>query len=394
MPEAQRSPKHYFYWLGAVLLAFSLAARAVSYPVITSDYTYFLSKWFETLQTHQGLTAFSTPFSDYAPLYLYFIKLLTFIPVSSLYSIKTLSVVFDVLLAWIASVIIKKTAPVEYTKAQLFFVFALMFSIPTVILNSSLWGQADAVYAAGVLLSLYFILTDKPLLAVLAFSFAFSIKLQAIFFLPVLIGYCLRKESSAGYLIFIPLLYFLSIVPARLAGGALSDLLLIYAKESNEYTSLSVSAQSVFALFGTNQFLPSLQQPLFYAGLGAAALGAVGIVALMYRFNKLSARGVVFLSLLCVLLLPYLLPRMHERYFYLADILSVLYAFYNPRLWYVPILVVGTSTVSYMTYLSQVSWFSNIHINLLYPSLVLLPTLVILFVECYRVLSATERAVS
>src|SRR5436853_614759 len=82
---------------------------------------------------------------------------------------------------------------------HLFFIFALMLSIPTLLINSMLWGQSDAVYAAGVVMCLYFILTDKPLAAVLAFSFAISVKLQAIFFAPVLIGYLLRKESTAGY---------------------------------------------------------------------------------------------------------------------------------------------------------------------------------------------------
>lgn len=383
----------YFYWLGSLLLVLSIAARVISYPVVTSDYTYFLSKWFDTLQAHSGLSAFSTPFSDYAPLYLYFVKLLTFLPVSSLYSIKTLSVSFDVLIAWIAVAIVKKTL-LQYSKPQLFFIFALILSIPTVILNSSLWGQSDAIYAAGVLLSLYGVLTDRPLLAVTAFSFAISIKLQAIFFLPILLGYCLRKEGSAGYLIVIPLLFFLSIVPARLAGGSLSDLLLVYFKESGEYTSLSVSAQSVFALLGNNQFLPALQKPLFYAGLGAAGLSAICIAAWMFFIKTLSSRKIVLLSLLSVLILPYLLPRMHERYFYCADLLSVLYACYNPREWYLPLLIVGASTVSYMVFLSQVSWFSNIHINLLYPSVVVLIALVLIGIECYRVVVTAVPEVS
>ncbi len=394
MQPAQKSPEDRFYWLGGFLLALSLAARAVSLPIITSDYTYFLSKWFDMLQNHPGFTAFAIPFSDYAPMYLYFIKLLTFVPMPSLYSIKLLSMLFDVAVAMTTYFIIKKTAPRAYTEGQLFFAFALVFSIPTFVLNSSLWGQSDAVYAAGVLVCLYFVLTDRPLPAIVAFSFAFSIKLQAIFFLPVLVGYCLRKEKSAGYLLFIPLLYFVSIIPARLGGGSLGSLLLVYAHETAEYPSLSVSAQSIFALLGNYQFTPFAEHYLFLAGLVAAGLCALGVAALVYHFENLSARGMVMLSLVCVVLLPYLLPRMHERYFYLADLFSVLYVFYNPRRWYVPLLIVGTSLVSYMAFLSQVSWFSHLRVSLFYPSLVLLPTIAILLFESYRAVAASDTAVS
>lgn len=48
--------------------------------------------------------------------------------------------------------------------------------------------------------------------------------------------------------------------------------------------------------------------------------------------------------------IPFLLPEMHERYFYLADVLSILYAFYYPRRFYIPILVQFCSLFSYAPY--------------------------------------------
>ena len=81
---------------GALLLCVSLLIRLLSYPIVTSDYTYFVAKWFSALATSHGLTAFTYPFANYAPLYLYLLKVLTFIPVSSLISSKTLSFLFDI----------------------------------------------------------------------------------------------------------------------------------------------------------------------------------------------------------------------------------------------------------------------------------------------------------
>jgi Gpi18-like mannosyltransferase len=45
--------------------------------------------------------------------------------------------------------------------------------------------------------------------------------------------------------------------------------------------------------------------------------------------------------------MPFLLPKMHERYFYPADVFTILLAFYCPRFFMVPI---GMSIISYFTY--------------------------------------------
>ncbi len=368
------------YFGGSALLILSVLFRLISYPIQTSDYIYFVSKWFVVLQEHPGLTAFTQRFSDYAPLYLYLLKLLTFIPVSSLYSTKTMSVLFDVLIAYITYRLIKYTTKENYPKEKLFFIFAVMFSIPTLVLNGATWGQSDSIYAAGVVLCLYFIIRDMPLSAVVSLSVALSCKLQAIFFLPVLIGYCLRKESSAGYLLAIPCIYFLSIIPARLGGGSLGDLLLVYARQSSEYTSLSVSAQNIFAILHADIFGLS-EQTLFAAGLVVAILCALIITVYVYLKKEMNVPTLVLISTLCVAVLPYLLPRMHERYFYLADLFSVIYVFYRPSRWFIPVFIVGASLVAYMPYLSQVSWFAGLHPDLRIPSVMMLIAIGILYVD-------------
>ena len=47
------------------------------------------------------------------------------------------------------------------------------------------------------------------------------------------------------------------------------------------------------------------------------------------------------------MLLPFLLPKMHERYFYVADLLSIIVAFYQPSLFFVPVLMI---TISFFAY--------------------------------------------
>lgn len=56
-------------------------------------------------------------------------------------------------------------------------------------------------------------------------------------------------------------------------------------------------------------------------------------------------------ALLSVLLVPYFLPGMHERYFYPADLVSLIYACFVARGWVVAGLVQCCSFFTYLPYL-------------------------------------------
>ncbi len=355
--------------IGAGLLVVSSTIRLISYPTITSDYTYFLAKWFVELQSHPWLTSFQHQFSDYAPLYLYLLKFLTFFPVYSLWSVKTLSLGFDILIAVLAYRMLKDTT--KYSRGTLFLTFCIMLSIPTVVLNSSLWGQSDATYALGVVGALYCMMRDKPRGVALFMGLAFAFKIQTIFFVPVLLGYFWRRRDALLELLWIPGIYIATIIPAWLSGGSFVQLLMTYAHQSSEYTALNLSSPSVFAFIEKLSLTPPEQSIFFWLGI---SISTVISALVAYVVSKISNRpsALLFWSLLCVILVPFFLPRMHERYFYLADIISVLYALYVPRRWFVSVLVVGASLLAYMPFLSgQVPFFSGFHVDLRFPSILL-----------------------
>ncbi len=364
------------FLFGVLLLAASSFVRLISYPTITSDYTYFTAKWFDALQSHAGLTAFLYPFSDYAPMYLYLLKILTFFPVYSLWSVKTLSIIFDVGVAYLVYRLLKDTT--NYSRERLFLAFAIIMSLPTVVLNSSLWGQSDAVYTMGIVASLYFIIRDNPRWAAIAFGLGISFKLQAIFFLPILLGYFWRNRAQWKELVWIPLVYFVSAIPAWIGGASVHKTLLIYANQSSEYTSLNVSSPSLFAFIEKLSLSAQAQGIAFWIGLLLASLFALVSMYSVWRAPH-RADILVFLSVWCVLLIPLFLPRMHERYFYLADILSVVYALYVPKRALVAVLVVGASFLAYMPFLSgQVAFFAPVHVDLRIPSAMLVLAVLLL----------------
>lgn len=85
------------------------------------------------------------------------------------------------------------------------------------------------------------------------------------------------------------------------------------------------------------------------------AVVATAFLALWMRDGPVpglgESRWLVSLALLSVLFAPFLLPGMHERYFFAADVLSVVYAFYVPRGWRVAVLMQFASAFTYLPYL-------------------------------------------
>jgi hypothetical protein len=50
-------------------------------------------------------------------------------------------------------------------------------------------------------------------------------------------------------------------------------------------------------------------------------------------------------------MVPYVTPRMHERYFFAGDALSIIFGFYYPRYFFVPVVVGLVSFFAYQPYL-------------------------------------------
>jgi Gpi18-like mannosyltransferase len=167
----------------------------------------------------------------------------------------------------------------------------------------------------------------------------------------------------------IPAVYFLSIVPAWLTGRRLSDLLLIYLNQATKYDALTMSAPTMYAWFNSNA-----PDQYFIPGLVFAASIVFLYIVLGYKSRiKLAAPTIVQLALISALIVPFFLPRMHDRYFYPADVLSIVYGFFFPQYFFVPLLVNLSSFFTYQIYLFNMNP-PNIPLPIL--ALVLLLTIV------------------
>jgi hypothetical protein len=79
-------------------------------------------------------------------------------------------------------------------------------------------------------------------------------------------------------------------------------------------------------------------------------LALIGVA--WWRRVQLTPTRIVLAATVSVLLVPFFLPAMHERYFFLADAMTVVAAFYLPRrLWALPVLEQFASFCAYLPFL-------------------------------------------
>ncbi|HEX3785430.1 MAG TPA: hypothetical protein VHX38_37745 [Pseudonocardiaceae bacterium] len=329
----------------AVIVLAAIAVRLVFFKYQSGDYTAYFSRWYSYIKDNGGFSALKNNFANYNEPYLYLLAGLTYTPIPELAGIKLMSVVFDFLLGFFAYRIVNLRYPNRWWPI---LAGALVLFLPTVVLNSSMWGQADSMYSAFGVGAVYFLLRRRPWLACLFFGLAFSFKLQIIFLFPLLLLLVLRKYVPWRALLLIPGVYLVLEIPALLVGASPSTLLSVYLTQTNTYDQLTLNAPNIYQYFST-----TTSTVLRYGGIGLTGVLLLAlIIPAVVRRVELTPTRILLAGTVSVLLVPYFLPAMHERYFYLADTLTVLSAFYLPRkLWALPILEQFASLFSYLPFL-------------------------------------------
>lgn len=332
--------------LAILILAGGAVPRLAALPFVSADMRTFLLPWYDIILAHGGWRALGESFSNYTPAYLYLLTAATYWRwAPPVVSIKLISIVFDYALAGLMGLLARRQLG---PGPRSLLGPALVLFAPTVILNGALWGQADSIYTAFLLACVWFALQKRPFWASLSFSVALAFKLQAIFLAPFCLVLCTRQELRwAPTALLPPLTYVLFALPAALLGQPLDGLLKIYLYQMNQYGELSVFAPNLYAFCAVGPQL--CQQPvLTAAAVIAAGLGVLLLVRIFTRSRRpMEPAALVLLALLSAALMPFLLPRMHERYFYPADILSLALVLYRPRWWWVAAAFQVSSLLAY-----------------------------------------------
>ena len=339
---------NYILWVVAASLI-GIFIRILFFDHVTSDYSYYLTGWMNAMDKVGRFKRFGLDLGDYTCPYMYVLAIITLLPVNRLYAIKAVSCFFDFFLAYFS---FETVLTLTRSKNKAAWVYAAVFLCPTVIMNSAVWGQCDVIYSSFIIGALSLILKDKPFKSCILYGFAFALKLQSIFLAPLFICLWLKKKIKILQLFIIPIIYCLGCVPAVIVGRNVVDVLTVYFKQSAEYPHLSFNAPSFLAFaqdFGISSTRLSILLAVGFTGMFVLLI-LVSVFKAKFTINNLQ-----WLELACVfaVVIPFLLPKMHERYFYISDIICIIYAFCHKKRWFAPVLSVSASAYTYLRYICK-----------------------------------------
>lgn len=331
----------------AALTLIGLGIRVILRVVITDDWLMYWDPWISDLK-EMGFSYLATDRYDYTPTFVYILWAISRLSINPMTAYKGLHCVLDFVAAGILGKMIWK---VTGSKRKGILSYGLFLIVPTIWANSALWAQCDIIFMTFLLLCFYYLFEDRPCKAMFFYGMAFVFKLQSLFIFPFLVILWVNKKVDLKHFLWIPALYFLSIVPAWIAGRPLMDLINIYmAQGAQDVWSLSIKWPNIYQIIGNQFFL------LEYASAGTwLILGILMIIlyAMAQKRYRITNEFIVQMALFFAILTPWFLPHMHERYGCVADILAIIYAMMNTKKFYFPLVQILVSFNSYMAYLSH-----------------------------------------
>jgi Gpi18-like mannosyltransferase len=338
-------------WLAvAVLVVLAILLRAMFFHVQSADYTVFFKPWSDHL-AQTGLAGLKDSlFANYNTPYLLILWLGTHLPFDTLTFIKLVSGLFDGVMAVTVYLIVREFRP--QGRAKVAAALATIW-LPTVIINSSWWGQCDSIYTAWLLLTFYACLRGRANLAWGFWGVALAFKLQSIFLLPFLLFWTISRREKWTAPLYAAWWFLLLSITSLLEGAGISSLWSAYISQADVANlGLSFNAPTIYHWLPANfsyQHLGVIQK------IGQAAAAAAVLIYLWpaRRRRQYDNHTLLVYATLSCFLVPFLLPGMHERYFYAAEVFSLVLLFDRLKLaWIAPVMQVVTimAYIPFMTY--------------------------------------------
>ncbi|WP_295214482.1 hypothetical protein [Ruminococcus sp.] len=329
-----------------------LLLRIKLFPLETADYSYFMKSWIDQLKEHPGISGIGENIGEYNVPYMFFLAVIARTPFSDLYEIKGFSVLFDFIGAFAVILLLSHFQQTKLFTMENLLAYAAILFTPVVFLNSAFWAQCDFIYVSMLLFCMYFMVKERYALSMIFFGIAFAFKLQAMFFLPViLIYYFAAKKMRALNFLWIPVVFIIAALPAIFAGRGIVDTFTIYTKQTSIYENLTMECPNIYV------FLPGDYAIFSKVGIMLTIL-TLGIGAcLLIHKGSMDSKEIVLLAVWSTMVCIYFLPAMHERYVFIACIFSIVWAFLYHKDWWIAVGINLVCFLSSVTYLFKVTIF-------------------------------------
>jgi len=325
--ESTRRPA---FVLAAVCMVVGLGLRYLAREHATKDAVQYLIPWYGFARDH-GVAGLGEAFTNYTPLYSYLLLIAAQFdgwgqPLSL---VKAISAVFEFGCAMVAAQMVWRAIrlPVRASLA-----FCGVWLAATVLFNGAVWGQADSIWTFFTLLSVSMFMQGRN--GVLPFAVACAVKAQGVFLGPFVFGMLLRRGIHWAWLAALPVMYMVLAIPVLSAGRPLSSVLRVYLDQADTFHRLTMNAANIWVFAGGVPYAIGVA-----VGLVLAAAAGLALSVFIARSKQDGPEFILLVACVSLLLMPYLLPKMHDRYFYAFELAAIALACINPR--YLPFAVIA-----------------------------------------------------
>jgi Gpi18-like mannosyltransferase len=302
---------------------------------------------------HGRWHALQHPMGIYFPAYFDFAMLTSYFNghLNLITQVKLISFCFDILAAITAYFLIGRIARKSglgdrLPAAQIVAAFCILAG-PTVLLNGSAWGQCDIVYTTFLLMSTYAVIAGIGSAAMLFFGFALAFKLQAVFFVPFLCAMLLARRVRWLHVLLVPVGWLLSLIPVLLNGGNIGEFSRLLFSQGETFPELAINIGNpwtVLMLLHFNEHIGTL------IGVTLTIIVTIAISIWGARPVFQTPSHTLMLAAFTLLAMPYIMPRMHERYFFPAEVFLCLLSCVDLSFVLTAALVLSASLIAYSNY--------------------------------------------
>lgn len=319
------------------------------WPTVTLDMTVWLLPWFDHIVASGPVGAFATPFSNYAPPYLYLLAAASMLDgwLSPFAIVKIVAISGLILLALAVRCALRDFGAEDPVRGA-----ALAVALPSVTINSGWMGQCDTFWVAAMVMAVAAAGGKRHATMLAWCGVAVAFKAQALFAAPFFLALMLSRRVSWRLLPIAPAVATAAMLPAWAAGWPAADLATIYLRQTGAFGALSMNAPNIWSIVGVMPIPPVIS--LDRVALAAAIAASLSYVA-WFGSRPMEGRRLVLAALLAPLLTAGLLPHMHERYFVLADVLALVFAVTarDGQGWRIAILVQAGSLAALLAFILE-----------------------------------------
>lgn len=321
--------------LGAVVVVL-IAATFCLLPWMlrrgNGDIHFWYLPWYEHIVQHGRWASLEASYANYNPPYLYLLSLASLLHrwVSPVAIIKLAQVPGLLLSGLMAGLICRA---VGQSSRRSILAGCLIAAAPEPVANALLWGQCDMLYTAFLLLMLRMFLSKRWNWGMAALGVAVAIKLQAALVGPTILVLLLVDELPLSSIVWAIASYVLLMVPAWIAGRPWRQLLLIYRSQMSTYPEIAMNVANPYQLL--EHWVRSQRASEVVNRLGmfvALAVVAAIVWFLMRPRRRFGGERLIAALALPLLIEPYVLPKMHDRYYLPGNVLLLILAAINPRM--------------------------------------------------------------